>query len=153
LQIVKFAAVEESFLLQEIDEHEAVQQYRGIPTPLTLVRHALNQFEEGDVQFLEFAEEPFGYPLDVQGLFQPVGDLDDTDVALVVKLAQVKHDLAKLAQKEIAGLALAINVIARIGLAFLPFDPVPEALGAVLVDKNQHIFVMKPGNLLVNGSA
>ena len=154
-QVVLVAAVEEPgrLLLQEVDEHQPVQQDRGVPAPLPFVGDAADQLQERDVLVLELAEELLGDPFDIEGGLQPPCDLDDADVALGVELAEVEDHLAELAEEQVAGLALEIEVIARELLTVLPLDPVPEALGSLAVDEDQQVLVVMLGDFLVDGGA
>ena len=115
-EVVLVAAVEKTgrLLLQEVDEHQAVQQDRGVPPPLPLVGDAANQLQEGDVLLLELAKELLGDLFDVQGRLQTLGHLDDADVPFGVEVGQVENHLAELAQEEVARLPLAIQVIAGV---------------------------------------
>ena len=130
LQVDLVAAVEKpALLLQEVDEHQPVQQDRGVPAPLPFVADAPDQLQERDVLLLKLAEELLGDTLDVEGRLQPPGHFDDADVALGVEFGEVEDHLAELAEEQVAGLALDVEVVARDLLAVLPLDPVPEALG------------------------
>ena len=151
LKVIEVAAIEEPFLLQEVDEHQAVQQHRGIPTSLPLVTDALNQFNEGKVLLLEVAVESFGDPLHIQSVSDASGDFDDAGVALFVEFADVENNLAKFAHKEVARLAFDVQVVSRIALAGLAFDPVPKALRSGRVEEDQNVFVVLGENLLMDG--
>ncbi len=56
-QIVDVAAVEEPLLLQEVNEHQPVQEHRRVPASLPLVGHTFEQIQESNVLFLKFAIE------------------------------------------------------------------------------------------------
>ena len=52
---------QKALLLDEIDEHEAVEHDRGIPLEYLLVRNTLDEFEERIMLFLETVVESLGH--------------------------------------------------------------------------------------------
>ena len=58
-------AVQKSLLLDEVDEHHAVEHQRGVPVPVALGRESLDELLEGGQLFLEAVVEPFGDALHV----------------------------------------------------------------------------------------
>ena len=152
-EVVQVPVINKSFLLQEVDKHQPVEQDRGVPAPLPLVADTANQFQERDVLFLKLAEEFLGDSLNIERRPQPAGDLDDADVAVLVKLAQVEHDLAELAEKQITRLSFAEQVIARVELSVLAFDPIPKALCSLTVHEDEQVLVVQFCDFLMNGSA
>ena len=138
------------FFWRKVNKHQAIQQYRGIPAPLPFVGDATDQFQESDVLILKVAEELLGDAFDVEGGLQPLGDINDADVTLGVEFGEVEDHLAELAEEQVAGLALEVEVIARDLLALLPLDPVPEALCSLSVHEDQKILVVKLDDLLVD---
>ena len=63
---------------------------------------------------LSFAIEFFRVTLDVEPrCAQPVGHFDDAHVSFGVEFGQVEYHLAQLAQKQVAGLAAGVQVLAR----------------------------------------
>ena len=154
-QVVLVAAVEKPgrLLLQEINEHQTVEQHRGIPAPLPFVGDAADQLQKRDVLVLKIAEELLGDALDIEGRLKPPCHIDDADVSLGVEIGKVEHHLVELAEEEVAGLALEVKVIARDLLTVLPLDPVPEALRPLSVHEDQEVLVVELGDLFVDAGA
>ena len=150
-KVIQIAAVEEPLPLQEVDEHQAIQQHGSVPAALPLVANTLDQFDERKVLLLEVAVEAFGDPFDVEGVTDAGGDFDDAGVAFFVEFADVEDDLPELAHEEVARLALDIQVVSRVTLAGLAFDPVPEALRSGSVEEDQNVLVVLSENLLMDG--
>ena len=62
-----------------------------------LVGDALDQLQKASA-VLRNRVELLGDPLHVQGLAEPLGDLDDADVAAVVEIGEVEDHAAELAR-------------------------------------------------------
>ncbi|MBK9943104.1 MAG: hypothetical protein IPP13_15970 [Kouleothrix sp.] len=153
LQILVVAAVEEALALQEVDEHQPVQQHRGIPAPLALVGNALDRAEQGLVQLFERVEELARDWLDVERLAQSLCDIDQRNIAVGVQLADVDKHRAELADQQVARLALHEGMPAWKRLAALALDPVPQAARALGIQKDQEVFEMKLCNIVRNRAA
>jgi len=90
LKVLPIPVIEKEFALQEVDEHQAVEQDRGIPLLVALVVNAFDEFQKSKVLLLKLDIELFGNALYIQGFFQAVGDFQQGNVARFVKLADVE---------------------------------------------------------------
>ena len=52
-------AIEKAFSLNEVEEHQPIQHYRGVPFVVALVWNAGDEFEKGRVLFPELFVETF----------------------------------------------------------------------------------------------
>src|SRR5437762_3331424 len=127
LEVIELGVVDKALALQEIHEHQAIEQDRRVPAALAIVADTLDELDEFQVQAGEVAVELLGHTFHVEGVSEPLGHLHDGDIAAVVQVTEVEYDLAELAQKKIAGLSLEVKVLAWVLLAVVPLDPVPEA--------------------------
>ena len=74
---------------------------------------------------LEVVEEALRHHSDVECLAQLAGDLDDGNVARVVELAQREDHRRELADEEVAGLALEVEVGAHLVALLAAQQPRP----------------------------
>lgn len=58
---------------------------------------------------------------------------------------------ASLPKKEVAGLSFDVEMVAGMGFVALALDPIPETLAAGGVEKDEQVFEMLLGHLLLDG--
>ena len=140
-QVIDVPVVEEEFFLEKPDEHEAVHQHGGIPAALVFVLDAENEFGELQALDVELAVKLFGDALDIKGFLQSARDFGEGDVALRVEFADVNDHRGEFADEQVAGLAPDIEMVARVRLAGLAFDPIPKTLRTRGVGEYEEVFV------------
>src|SRR5215210_2108479 len=102
-----------------------------------LVADAVNVLDEFQPLRIELAVEPLGDALDIERALQPIGDFGDGDVPFGIEFADVHNHCGELAEEQIAGLALDVEMIARMSFATFAIYPVPETLSAVRIEKDE----------------
>ncbi|MHB1360670.1 MAG: hypothetical protein ACYC5U_12470 [Rhodocyclaceae bacterium] len=136
--------------MQEPDEHQPVEDDRGVPAAVPLVVDALDGIEQRLMLFLIAREEALGGLLHVQRGGHAAGDFQHRDTAGFVQFGKLYHHGVQLGGEQVHRLATEILVAAG-GDPGLPgfgilaaLDPVPEALaGRVLtLGEDQQIFMM-----------
>ena len=138
LKVIQVAVVKKPFPLEEVDEHQAVQQYGGVPAALPSSGMPSISSMKATCSSWNSLVELLGDPLDVEGLAD-AGDFDDADVPLFIELADVEDHLAELAEEQVARLALDSSKWSRrVGLAVSPLDPIPEALGPLALRRGRY---------------
>ncbi len=142
MEVVYVPVVDEAFPLQKVDEHQTIEQDRGVPAPLLFVRYALDKFDKSNVLAVEFLVKALGNTLDVEGVAEPPGDLHQGHVAGCVELADVENYATELAEEKVARLSLDVEMITREVFAILSLHPAPNALGTCRVQENQQVLVV-----------
>ncbi len=61
----------------------------GVPAAVALVANTLDEFDEGNVLFLELAVELLGDPFDVEGLLEPGGHFQQGHMAANVEISEI----------------------------------------------------------------
>ena len=118
--------VEEPLLLDEVDEHHAVEHERGIPLPVALLRDSVDESLERRQLGPEPLIEPLCDLLDIHRLPDAGCDHRDAQPRLFV---EGKGKRLEALEQRFPGLARAERVLTvRGGLAALPFDPLPALL-------------------------
>src|SRR3954465_12686181 len=74
-QIATISAIQETLLLEEVDEHQPVEQDGGVPAAVPLAIDPFDAAQEELVLFLEFVVEALGHPLHVERFPQAGGNL------------------------------------------------------------------------------
>ena len=77
-------AVQEALLLNEVDEHHAVEHEGGVPVPVTLGGDALDEVSEGGQLSPEAFVEALGYLLDIEGLADEGDNVSNPDAPCLV---------------------------------------------------------------------
>ena len=95
-------AIKESFLLNEIDEHQPVEHERGIPLPVGINRNALDELQEVRVFLLELVVELLGDLVAVECVAQ--GE-DDPGEGQPFLRTQGKRDQLEFLDQGVAGLS------------------------------------------------
>jgi len=144
-------AVEESFFLDEIDEHETVEHHGGVPTVHPFVGDAFDELEESRMLRLEPVVEAFGDALDIEAGTNAAGDIHNHEAFLVF---EGKRQRLQLLNQGIAGLAAVIRVFAAgEGFAGFAFDPLPDLPRVLRVRENQQVLMDAPGDLALDPAA
>jgi hypothetical protein len=147
-------AVEETFLLDEIDEHEPVEHHGGVPAPVALVLDALEEFQEPVVLGLEALIELLGDGLDIELFGDTLDNGDDRDAALGVEFVEIEEQAVKFLEERVAGLAGVEGVFAEGGgLAGLAFRPEPDGTFSGGVGEDDEMLEGAFGNFPVDGLA
>jgi hypothetical protein len=149
LEVVEVPTVEESFALQEPDEHQAIEQDRGVPAAIALVVDAGDEVEELEVLLLELAVELLRDFLDVEAELEAPRDFEHLRIAFL-EVGDVEEQRRHFADEEIAGLATEERVRARQLLAILPLDPEPLAARPFFVDEEEQILVPRFGDFAMD---
>ena len=132
-------AVEKAALLDEVDEHHAVEHQRGVPFAVGHSADAVDEAQEGAVFLLEAVVEAFGDLVDVEGGAHPSRDVHDAQVGFFV---QGEGQLFQLLDECFAGVVLVVDVLARPGrLTWLAPDPLPDLPVVVVRDVDDEVFV------------
>src|SRR5438874_1388751 len=84
-QIIDVAA-EESFFLDEVDEHQSVQHYRGIPALKLIVGNAVDELQKRGVFFLEAFIETLRDLLDIESRAGANRNIDKREVFFLGQL-------------------------------------------------------------------
>src|SRR6266404_1120935 len=108
-----------------------------------LIRDTFDQVEKRETFVIVFAEEFLGHALYIESVLEALRDTHNRNVASLVKLAYIKDHRTKLAEKEIAGLTLNVQMLAGSKLTVFTLDPVPKTLRPLAVNENEKVFVMK----------
>ena len=152
--VIEVAAVplDEAALLQEVDEHQAVKQHRGIPSPIIIVWDAFDQVDEFNPQVPKSLVKSLGDPLDIEGGGQAAGHRADGHAAVFTQLVHLDDHAIDLAHEQIARLPLEIVMAPGTPFAILALDPVHHALGAVgvVIQEDDDILMRQFGDLGVD---
>ena len=152
VQVIRRAVVNEALPLQKVDEHDAVEQRRGVPAAVFFVGDGRLQIgHEVVVDGLEFAVKLLGDPLDVQRRLHPLHHAGNFDAPLRVQFAHGHKQAANLAQVEIGVLPAVIMVGARVALAAVALHPIPDRVRPRLVHEDKQVFVVVGGDGFVYG--
>ena len=137
--------VQKALLLDEVDEHHAVEHQRGVPLAAALVVDAVDEGLEGAELRLEALVEALGHLLDVHGLLDAARDLRD---AHAVFLFQRKGEVLKALEESITTLGSTKFLLAAGGgLAALALHPLPDLYGTVGVNENDEVLEGPLGHL------
>ena len=147
--------LQKAFLLQEPDEHEAVEQHTGVPAFVAFVVYALYVLQQGQVLVLVGLEEFFGGFFYVQRRSDAAGGFQHGQTASGVQFGQLDHHGLEFAGEQVNRLAFEVFVAARCqaGLArlgvFVALDPVPLALAGfvLLVGKDEQVLRVAMGDV------
>ena len=117
-------AVEEALLLDEVDEHHAVEHEGGVPVPVALGGDAVDEVSEGGQLGPEAFVEAPGDLLDVEGFVNTrryVGDADPSSL-----IFKIEGDVAETLEYRLPRLAcVEILLVTGKRPAALPLDPLP----------------------------
>ena len=136
LQVIR-VAVEEALLLDEVDEHQAVQHHRGVPGPVVVNGDAADELQEVGVLALEIFVELLGDLLQVEGLGHLARHRADGNPAVGVELFQLEGDAGEFLQQRVAGLSAGVGVLARSAGSRPALHPVPGGLGVRPIGEDQ----------------
>ena len=147
LQVVGVTAIEEELLLHEPDEHQPVQDDRGIPAAVALVGYAFDLVEQPGVLFGVAGKEALGGLLDIERRLNAARGFEHRQAAVAVEFGEFHHHRLQLRRKQVHRLATKVVVAARGVLGFAgglvapALDPVPLALagGLALVGEDQQV--------------
>lgn len=141
-------AVEEALALEEVDEHEAVEERRGVPFPLRLIRDAADLAEERLTVVVELTVELLGNLLLVEGPLHLRRNVHD---GKRVFLLDGKRELAELL-KEALGILTPVPLVLPVsrGLAPRSVHPQPELLRRRPVDEDEEALRGIPRGLPVD---
>ena len=138
--------VEESTLLDEIDEHHPVQHQRGVPFAVGQVPDPLDEPQKGLMPLFEAVVEPPGDLLYVKGSPHPARYIDDGQAFFFV---QREDEILQLLDKPLSGIPVAVGLrTLPIRLAGFAFYPLPGLLSPVVGGVNDDVFT----HLLRDGS-
>ena len=146
--------VEESALLDKVDEHHTVEHEGGVPFTVGQVVDALNKAQEVLMLLFEAVVEFFGDLLDIEGGAYAAGDVHDRQVGLLV---EGENDRFQLLDEPFATLTeLVLFWTGTIRPARFALDPEPILSAAVVWaeddDMLPHLFGEGPLDLLAGGA-
>ena len=120
-------AVKEAALLDEVDEHHAIEHQRGVPLAVGQFFDALDKVEKGLMLHLETVVKTFGDLFDIEDGAHAGGRVDNGYIGFLV---EGEDNRFQLLDERFAALAGVVDVGAR---AFRParfaFDPKPVLRG------------------------
>ena len=138
-------AVQELLLLDEIDEHEAVQHKRGVPLAVGHGGNALNESQKTLVLFLEAFVETLGDALHVKSLLHLAGDINNGQLLFFF---EADSQILDLLDQRVSRLGTDIGVLtAGSGAVFLAPDPLPFLHCLVRVNEYDNVLVGAFGRL------
>ncbi len=148
---VKAVVVQETLLLDEVDEHQAVEHHRGVPLAVVFQGDAVDELQEGGVFLLEQLVEAFGDTVHVEGGPHPTGDFGLREVFF---LGEREADALEFLQEGVAGLVLVVGVLTEgRRLAALAFPHLPNLRRLRAVGEDHNVFVSHLGRLPVDAAA
>ena len=129
--------VQEALLLNEIDEHHAVEHEGGVPVPVALGGDAVYEVTEGGQFRPETLVEALGHLLHVQGRADAGrGDLDGQTRFLF----NIKGQALQTLEHVVSALPRIDGIFAAgYGLAALPLDPLPDLRLATSVGEDDEV--------------
>ena len=83
--------IDEAFLLEKPNEHQAIQDYRGIPAPLALVGNTVYLFEKCAMNILKPLEECFCNYLYIEGRTNAIRRFGDWQVSFFIELGEIDN--------------------------------------------------------------
>ncbi|NLF73637.1 MAG: hypothetical protein GX575_31750 [Candidatus Anammoximicrobium sp.] len=137
--------VQESFLLDKIDEHQPVQHERGVPLLVVLEGNALDELEKRRVFGLEPVVESFGDTVHVERRSCSASHVDNRQILLFF---QREFDGGQLLDQRFTGLRAVVGVFtAGGGPAHFAFHPLPHLSVPSRVGEDQNVFVNRARDL------
>ncbi len=144
-------AVEKALLLNEVDEHQAVEHQRRVPFKVRRRLDALDELHEGGVFGLETFVEFLGDFIDVEGRFGFARHVEQREL---IFLLHPDGDLFEPLDERIARLR-AIEAMVAAGERFARFaaDPLPNLLARWPIGIDHEMLTGTFGDLLVDFQA
>jgi len=153
LKAIHVAVVDEAFLLQKVDEHQAIQENGCIPLAITFGGDSRDQTDKGEVLGTKLFVELLCDTRDIERVTKALGYFYHRDVAGGIEFSDLKNESAEFSQEKVAGLIDLEIVIAWIVPAIFSLHPIPEALGSLAVDEDEQVLVVEGGDFSVHGRA
>ncbi len=101
----------------------------------------MNQLDKFQPLIGKFGVELLSDAFNIQSFLQPAGDLQHIDIAGLIKLGYIHEHGAELAQEQVAWLTVHVQVLAGDRAFSIAFDPIPKALRALTIEKDQQVFI------------
>ncbi len=147
---IRWVAIEEVLLLDEIDEHQPVEHQRGVLGPLPLVRQPLDEPLEHVALCLEVVVELFRDLVSVEGLAESVQRRDQPECLLLLEREGDRLE----ALDQVLGLPRRVLGLADPdGLALLPRGPLPDLPAKGLVVEDDQVQESVGGQLALDSAA
>jgi hypothetical protein len=141
-------AVEEPFLLNEVDEHQPIEHQRRVPLQIGLGLDPLDELEKRGMLGLKAVVELFGDLIDVERSPRAAGHVHDGDLFLFL---QPDGDFLQPLDQCIALLPdIEAMVAAGQRLARLAAHPMPDLLAGGLVHIDDEVLPGRFGDLLID---
>ena len=140
--------VQEPLLLDEVDEHEAVEHERRIPLAVALSLDPFNEAKKGVVLALESFVEAFGDALNVERLAGSPGD--ECDVQQVL-FSETEGNALQLLDQRVTMLRGGVNVLSRRGRCpEFAADPLPDLTTVLAVCIDDDVLVSAAPDLVLD---